>query len=110
MPACKRCKRRRLAQRLLWFVLIIGALVAFLAVGALVSQELPKDVHGFVLASLMVLGVAYLIYMRSREGELFQRWFLPVWLRRFDPKTNTVKVCFRDDATARETASLSVLS
>ncbi len=109
-PACGRCASRRLRRRIAWFTGIIMMLLLFIGVGVGLVEGFGKGSEPFVLPPLIILAVAYLFYMRSRELELFQRCFSPVWLRRFDRKANTVEICFRDDALRTDVAALSGLA
>src|SRR4051812_8630422 len=82
-PACARCASRRLRRRIAWFAAMISALLLFIGAGAGLVGALDKGAEPLVLGPLIVLSIVYLFYMRARELELYQRWFSPVWLRRF---------------------------
>jgi len=106
-PACERCRRRRAGRRALWLTSMIATLLALLGGGVGLAVAVGERAQPFVIAPLVMLGVAYLFFARSRERELFQRWFSPVWLRRYRPKENLVEIGFRDPALQADVQVLS---
>jgi hypothetical protein len=106
-PACQRCASRRLRRRIAWFVAVVVTLLLFLGAGAGLAAVVGKRSEAFILAPLIVSSVVYLFYMRSRELELFQRFFSPVWLTRYAPKKDSIEICFRDRALRDDVAALS---
>jgi hypothetical protein len=106
-PVCASCHARRWRRRFFWWGALALTMLLTITLIAVIAVALDMNKSPLMFMPVAVLAIVYLFHWRVREIELFQRWCLPVWLRRFKPRDGTIEICFRDEALYRDVAVLS---